>query len=205
MKKILILSLILLTLSFKAFNQINPFTKKEIIWFGVDFSAAKFIGKEGFVNPVDITENKFNSWNMIIIKEPDKYNVRKYFKKNLVNYDTVLVRQRNATVKPDQLVIEKKETYSFGKEKVAEIIKSYTPEEPSGIGLVFIVESFNKPKGKAYIYVTFFDIATKELLFTERVKGEPGGMSMRNYWAGAILSVMNRSQGKLKEWGQSYK
>ncbi|NOX86391.1 MAG: hypothetical protein GXO86_10590 [Chlorobi bacterium] len=60
-----------------------------------------------------------------------------------------------------------------------------------------IAESYSKPNVQGAYYVTFFDIATKKVLSTERMLAKPGGFGLRNYWAKTYYTV-------LKEVGKKY-
>ena len=58
------------------------------------------------------------------------------------------------------------------------------------------MESFNKPKRIGTMWVTFFDIASKTVLLTEKMSGKAGGAGFRNYWARAYYNVMDKIQKK---------
>jgi hypothetical protein len=66
---------------------------------------------------------------------------------------------------------------------------------------VFIVEGLNKPGAKGSMYVTFIDMATKKVLFSERMVGKAGGFGYKNYWAKSVFEVLEDIQkSKYKEW-----
>ncbi len=46
------------------------------------------------------------------------------------------------------------------------------------------------------MWVTFFDIASKTVLLTEKMSGKAGGAGFRNYWARAYYNVMDKIQKK---------
>ncbi len=95
-------------------------------------------------------------------------------------------------------------TYTFanGKETIDKIINEYEAgDKKEGLGLVFIVESFDKMTNLASVYVTFFDIATKKVLLTEKFVEAPVGVGVRNYWAGAIAKIFKQvGMYKMNEW-----
>ena len=75
----------------------------------------------------------------------------------------------------------------------------------SGIGVAFIIENFNKGTQEATVYVTFFDIATKKVLVCEKMTGKAMGVGMRNYWAGAIKSILKQIDAtEYKNWKSKY-
>lgn len=195
MKKQLFL-LSFLAACFLAFIEVGPQTKvvtsSEVVWAGIDFSEAKLIGSEGFSDPDDIKTRFFESWNNLIINEGDKYDIKKFYSLDKVTNDLSVVEERNEIPDADELVINS--DYSFEEGQLEEIISQYDLEEASeGTGLVYVVEAFNKTKEIATIHVVFFDIASKEILWTEKYEESPRGFGFRNYWAGAIFKVLEAS------------
>lgn len=170
-----------------------------IVWFGLDFSKAKLIGSEGFSDPVDIKDRFFDKWNRLMIDEADKYNFRETFRKESLEYDLSVVEERNKMPEADELVINK--AYALGQDEVEAMIRTYNPSEiTDGLGLVFVIESFNKTDQEAYMWVTFFDIASREVILIDRYMGEPGGFGLRNYWAGSIYEVIQQLEKNYKIW-----
>lgn len=45
---------------------------------------------------------------------------------------------------------------------------------------------------EAVVYVTVFDIKTKNVLILERMVGKPMGIGLRNFWAGAMKHVIKQ-------------
>ncbi len=64
--------------------------------------------------------------------------------------------------------------------------------EYDGYGLVFIVESYSKTAVKGNIWVTFFHVPTKKVVFTKKMAGKASGFGVRNYWTGAVFDVMKQ-------------
>ena len=191
MKTLLLLIGIYLAIPFQ--NNALPDTQdtaivNEITWYGLDFSNVRLIGAIGFNEPEKIKSYYFGTWNSLILDEYDKYNLKKFFYVGSVKNDLSVVMDRNKLPDAGKLVIEN--DYSFDVEKVMQIISEYDSGDKKGIGLVFIVESLNKYKEKASVWVTFFDIQTKKVLLAKRIEGKAGGFGFRNYWAGAYYNVM---------------
>ncbi len=180
------------------------FTSKEAIWYGLDFSKIKLIGSEGFTEVAKIEDVYFSSWNNLIINEPAKYNLQLMFHKDTVLFDLSVVEKRNKLPELDELVINN-DTYSLDKKTIADIIKKYNTNEKQGIGIVFIMESFDKPKKLSIMWVTFFDIASKKVLLTEKMSGKAGGVGFRNYWARTYYNVMVKIQKtEYLKWEKEY-
>ena len=189
---------------FFAFVNAQPFghpaikNADEIVYYGLDFSNAKMIGTEGFSNPDDIKARFFRAWNMVIVNESDKYDLKKAFKKDVIRRDFSVIDERNSLPDADELVINS--DYKISREDVEAIIKNYTGEYDSGVGLVFIIESFSKTGEIGKMWVTFFDIGSKEVLLTRRYSGEPGGFGLRNYWVRSVYNVINQVGKDYAEW-----
>jgi len=82
------------------------------------------------------------------------------------------------------------------------MVKKYSSaEKKDGVGLVFVIENFNKSAQVADVYVTFFDIASKKILLCEKMSGAARGVGMRNYWAGAIKAIIKElGAGTFSSW-----
>jgi hypothetical protein len=180
----------------------------DVVWYGLDFSNAKFVGQ--FTNVGDnvnssgfeLRDKHIPAWNMLILNEPNKYNIRKSFRKSNVFNQLETVNERNSKIDVEKMLSYN--TYKFEKDKetVNKVISEYTGgEKKEGLGLVFIVESFDKMANTATVYVTFFDIATKKVLLTEKFVETPMGVGVRNYWAGALAKIFKTvDTQKISEW-----
>jgi len=205
MKKILIFISLLIP-STQLFSQTAAdfFSATEITWYGLDYSKAKMIGSLGFTNPGEIKARYFDSWNLIVPTEPFKYNIKSAFKKKNVNYSLEMIKKRNAEkVNPQELVIDTK--YSLEEKEIQNIVNEYEPDEKSGIGVVFIVESYDKYKAKAFIYVTVFDINSKKVLIVKKMEGIGQGFGLKNYWAYSTYKVIVAAKKEYKNWEKMYR
>lgn len=164
----------------------------EITWYGLDFTEAKLIGSEGFSDPEAIQSSFFKKWNNLLIMEKEKYDIKKFFDKEKVNYDVDLAIERNNTVDPETLVIDK--SHKVDRSTVENIVQQYKSADKNGLGLLFVIESFNKTESKGYMWVTSFDIKTGQVIKSVRMEGKSGGFGLRNYWAKSIFNVMKSSK-----------
>ncbi|MFA7274053.1 MAG: hypothetical protein WC044_09295 [Crocinitomicaceae bacterium] len=80
------------------------------------------------------------------------------------------------------------EPTTFGIEKVKTEVKNYQLEETSGIGLVLIVENFDKIHENGIVYFALFDIASREVLYCNKMEGVAVGAGMTNHWASVLTS-----------------
>ena len=156
MKKILMLATVYMALIFQINAENNTsevFKVEEITWYGLDFSSVRLIGAIGFKDKEKIKDYYFDAWNSLIIDEPKKYRLDKFFRKESVEYYLDIATERNELPNINDLVIE--DEYSFDDEKVMQIISEYDTKDNEGIGLAFIIESLDKYQEKAFIWVTF--------------------------------------------------
>lgn len=209
MKKhtLLLALLVFISLAFTAPAD-QLFSTQEIVWCGLDFSEVKLIGAEGFSNPEDVKERFFDSWNQLVLDESNKYNIQKFYQKERQINDLSVVNSRNSLPAASELLIEGK--YLLNKEQLANIIKTYQLEMASeGVAVVYVVESLNKTALEAMVHVVFFDISSREILWTKRYSAPPRGFGLRNYWAYAFYQIMKTSgkqyQAALKTYQKANK
>ncbi|MEP6738671.1 MAG: hypothetical protein ABJA70_24315 [Chryseolinea sp.] len=201
----------MLTLS--ALSIVNAQSKSEVFkkeepvtWLGLDFSHNKFIGdREKFGSESDVRK-LMEAWNDLIIKEADKYNIAKAIDRSKVEYAVEVTNEHNAEQDVMSMFSDSEKDYLHLKvADVEQLISGYDFKGKTGIGLMFVVESFNKTNVEGSVFVTFINMGTREVLFTERVTAEPGGFGMRNYWAGSIREVIEKIRKKdFSNWRKKY-
>mgnify|MGYP007112378783 FL=1 len=208
-KSLLVLVSFFVTLSLSAQKTVaDVFAPGEVVWYGLDFSNARFIGifGSGSGSGEDIRDNLMPAWNSLIVLEPAKYDMGKTFvKEPVINYLDA-VGEINANIDASNLIDINPFKFESPEELIASAVSQYNyGEKDSGLGLVFIVESFDKARVEASLYVTFFDISTKEVLLTERMTGKPVGFGLRNHWGGGIYNILKQIQASaFKDWQTKY-
>ena len=70
------------------------------------------------------------------------------------------------------------------------LVKAYDVRYKEGLGLVFIMDRLVKAQQTACLYVVFFDIASRKIMYSERRCEKAGGGGFRNYWFGPIKHVV---------------
>lgn len=188
----------------------DVFTAKEIVWYGLDFTKAKFVGQfdQGFgampATGYDIKNKWVGQWNALVAKEPQNFKLKEALGKESIYYDLAPVNEANTKMNAEKCMSVNAGKIDPG--QISAMVKSYgTGDKKEGLGLVFIVENFDKGMETADVYVTFFDIATRKVLISEKMSGRPVGVGMRNYWAGAVKSIIKSiSSGEYKNWKNKY-
>lgn len=211
MKKIVLSLLVIASGTFaKAQDAKSALSATEIVWFGLDFTKAKFVGsfdQAAGVAPAtgsDMKAKWIPAWNSLIAAEPQHFDFRKSFRKDNVIYDMKSVNELNNKIDVDACMV-----YNPGKiekSEIEEMVKKYTGDvKKEGIGLSFIIENFNKTTQMADVHVTFFDIATKKVLICEKLTAKAAGIGMKNYWAGAIKVMLKQiDANEYKNWKSKY-
>ena len=187
--KLLTLSLLMfIGFSTSSFSQENKKTAeiKNVVWLGVDFTAAKFTGVTD--NSEIIVNQYIKSINTLVITEQAKFDFKKFFKLSEVTNDIDLVNEFNAKIDPSKLVVN--DSYKFEMDKVKEVIKKYNVKDKTGTGLIFVAENLNKTTKSGSYYVCFFDLKTKEIIECKEKSGPVTGVGFRNFWASSIYVIM---------------
>lgn len=175
----------------------------KLIWYGIDYTHVHLIG--GIISFTDTTKIRdfyFNTWNQLVVNEYKKFNVRKWFKKDDVNYCLDYVLSENVKPKMKSLMINQPQTIS---DETIEMIlsKVNTPDAcDSGIGAIVIMENmvklnnnyayksiYSPKKGYASMIVVVFDTEDKRIIGTQRIKGKVAGVGFRNNWANTIYKA----------------
>lgn len=185
-------ALALSTLSSFAQTIADVFNKPEtpIIWVGIDFSATKYIGDPGTVAPAEM-KGLFSKINTLTINEPDKYDITTAFKRSTTVSSKIEVTEAvNEKIEPAQIITpNQSEQNHLSESKIQSMVRRYNfPAGSSGVALAFIMENLSKPTEQETFWVTFIDMKTKSVLFTDKVTGKAAGFGFRNHWAGGVYA-----------------
>ena len=199
MKKIFYL-LIIVLVSYQAFGQSKEELRnaKSVLWLGLDFTETRFEGRFDFGAPNELSQKLIPAWNQVMLAEPEKFDIANLFHFSKVETDFGIVFNRNESVNEDEIFLNPIEIneYSLTEEKIQEIVSDYKLDY-EGYALVFIVESYSKRSVKGNIWVTFFHIPTKKVVFTKKMTGEARGFGIKNYWTGAVYDVMKQCNERI--------
>lgn len=164
----------------KNFSKDDILKTKEIVVYGLDFS-----------NTIIIHESEKH----VAIIENDCYPAfnDRFFVKEFNDLKTVI--KANLTGNADftralNLNREKKYTI-YDQTVISKIINEYKTPEKEGIGLIFIVKSFDKPNKCVELFPAFFDIATKQVIWTSEYTGTGGGHGLDTYWSEKLFDAID--------------
>ena len=180
------------------------FESSTIYWCGIDFSKAKFLGSDGFVDPDGLKNSYFKNWNTLILNEPEKYDFPDFYQKEEQRSDISVANERNTQPDVNSLVIDG--SHNLIDSDIEEVISSYDIKhnEDSKLGLVYVVEYFSKPAQQASIYVVFFNMDSKEIIWQNKYYVGPAGFGFRNYWASTFYATLKESAKDYKKLEKDY-
>jgi hypothetical protein len=179
---------------------------EKIVWLGVDFTQVKLIGPLGTVDKDELIP-LFDDMNRLIVSEREKYNLEKALRKDEVPYDLEVVTKLNSEIDPGKIISysSSDEGGRLSEEAISVLVKQYKIEKPEGIGLLFFMETIDKTREKGTMWFTFFNLADRNVLLTERMSGPGNGIGFRNHWAYTVYSVINQIRDTwYAEWRYRY-
>lgn len=109
-------------------------------------------------------------------------------KKDSVILDMISIQDRYQNIIPSKFIAHRNIELNIDSLKL--IVKNYKLPQKEGLGLVVIVEMFNKPEIYISGYITFFDIATRVVYYATKMKGLPGSKwGFNDYWFNGLTEL----------------
>ena len=156
---------------------------RSVVYYGMDFSLMRLTDSKKIDQSEDL-ERFFGGWISLFEKLDYVKHIKKYLHKKNFTYSPGAVQGRYRLVPKEWVILD---DYSFSYDTLQTVVKDYKLKEKDGLGFVINIENFNKRYEKGTMYMTFFDIATKEILWSVEVWGEPSGIGMSKYWVVSVL------------------
>lgn len=157
-----------------------------VIWYGWDFSNFKICDKN--VYNYLIKDQYIPEWITRMNKMFSENEVRRDLGKQNFSSDLKTIQDLYKT--KDFKTFLTFDKFELSIDSIKSIVKKYQLPQKSGAGFVIIIENLNKPERYVTGYLTFFDIATKEVLWTTKMKGLPGGKwGAELYYRNGILEL----------------
>lgn len=158
--------------------------RSDIIFYGFDLTYCKLTNKDKIGDGILIVPQYYDEWNDILTR--DMLPVSKI--SSWMAKPTLLIGN---SVFPNYHQMDMQNfvtsvNYCIQFNDLKKIVASYALREKQGIGMVVNVSNFNKEREYSLIYVTFFDIATREILFAVEASGKAGGAGMTKHWAEGV-------------------
>lgn len=166
----------------------------QFTWLGIDYSHVKLVGdfaeffEAGEKSTWQIRDIYFPRWNSIIMEEPAKYDIRGMLRKSDIVYDIDMISSLNASTPLEDL--ESDNPVRFSDDDIQFFVQQYNLSGKEGIGIAFIAECLNKNALEAWYHFVAIDMQSHQILFHARLRGEPKGFGLRNYWANSVYRVI---------------
>ncbi len=160
--------------------------EKAIVWYGIDFTQAKFTLVTD--DPSTIVNQYMKSINQLVQMEPAKFDLKKFFKKTETAIDLEQVNEFNSKLSPESIISS--DEHKISPDEVKAALAKYKSTGKPGLGLIFIAENLNKAKQTGSYYVVFFDQESREIIDAKRYEQKAVGIGFRNYWAGSVYNIM---------------
>lgn len=193
-KNVLLLLMAAITIAANAQEVGKVWSHPNMTWFGADFTMAKVLGLED--SPHKIRDEYFKLWNDVTIE----MDMAKMFEKKAVYKDNMAITKQNLARETETL--NKPAEADLTEDAIVARVKEMpTGTKKDGLGLVFIVQSVDKAAAQAVVYVTFFDIATRKVLWMKKMTGKTSGKDPKTLGGSAIKDIFSQIEKKeFKAW-----
>jgi hypothetical protein len=209
MKKFLILALIICTVSAIGQKSVQNIVSNnsKVVFLGVDFRKAMFMGSTGFSDVDKIQHVYMTDWNLIFIEEFEKYSLQEVLGLSQENYSvsTQKIIKLNETVKIKEQITNEMD-YELDEKSIRILAKDYSSTTKEGIGIAYVVEKFDKIREDAVIHVLLIDLSNNEIFFNKAVIVKSSGIGFKNYWSSTFYRIKtDYFSDWYKEWKKSFK
>ena len=156
------------------------FYRQDMVFYGFDMTYLKLSNIKKINDGVEIVQNYYEDFHDVLANHilPFKDIRHLMGKPSMFLGKSVFPNYRYMNYQ-DFVVAG---SYCIPFEDLKKIVRSYVLTEKAGVGMVIVLENFNKEREYSLIWVTFFDIATREILFAAEVSGKAGGSGMAKHW-----------------------
>lgn len=186
-------------------------TKKDILssdkitFLGIDLSNAVFVGGyEVWKSEAEI-ERLNPQWNQLMLSESDKYNIRRAMRNNNIDYKVGICIDHNKELDFSDKIVFSSSDEALSSDDITNTIQSYDFEDLTGLGMMFMIEYFDKNKAEGSMAVVFVNLNNKEIVYEERFKGVSAGFGLRNHWARSVLeTIIQIDKKRYKYWQKNF-
>ncbi|RAJ02615.1 hypothetical protein LX64_03635 [Chitinophaga skermanii] len=179
----------------------------KVLYLGIDFTNMRLINDSN-ADARDIRDRQFVGINEVVVNEPKKYKLEKYFHKDAVDTDLGPINKTNEKTDPDDIKSTASSDFNrLTPEDIAKSVKGIDLKNRTGLGVVLVMEAFSQTKKEISCWFTVIDMKTKKVLVAERVTGKQNKFaftSFRNNWAGAVKDALENIDAKYKDWKTQY-
>lgn len=162
--------------------------RNDIVYYGFDFTYLKLTNKGKVGDGVEIVQKYFYPMNEELTQEFLPLNsLKKWMKQpSIVQGNPVFPNYKFR----DFHGFVSAQNFCIPFNDLQGIVNAYVLREKKGVGMVINLVNFNKEREYALVYVTFFDIETREILFAVEASGQAGGSGMTKHWAVGVEAAV---------------
>jgi hypothetical protein len=206
MNRFLILLICLLSVSVAADTNKELMSSSTVVWAGLDYSLARFIGSDSPTALYNFTQKNLmfpktlEKWNKLFLDERIEAVSRSLEKTVLTNLTGI--SERNKTASTNQVILVENiagvcNELNISASEILNEVKNYKMEATNGLGLVFIIDKLvvgYYPKDPAFhnrafgsVFMVFFDIGSRDVISVE-LETHPisTGGNFNTFWFGPI-------------------
>ena len=195
MRKLLAIMFVLGFAGMVALKADETTSTNTLVWCGLDYSMAKMIGTTDFNEPGQIFPGALVEWNGLFMTEMLP-KLEKMAPDLQTDLDGVRAKNEKATakqiVREDGTMSEMVDATTITDKDIAHEVNSLPMKKEQGLGLVFIMDRLVKVQERGCLYVVFFDIRTRKVVYSERFVGKAGGFGFRNYWFRPVKDAVDK-------------
>ena len=161
-----------------------------LYYYGVDFSHVRVSDASKISKRLEYRNHYPGAWIGFLDKEIIMNNwVQRALRKESLYYRQNEIISVSLNMVNDFIIAE---SWSFPLDTVKSSIKQYNLNEKEGTGLVLFPENFNKEKEQAMMWVIFFDIKSRSVLWATEVTGNCEHMGYTAHWASGIVDGLKK-------------
>jgi hypothetical protein len=201
-----LLSLAALGAQAQTFGEFLSKPELPLTFMGVDFSTTRYYGDPMTVDPGEM-KALFTKIDELLVKEASKYDLQKALRRTgPVNYAINIAESVNAKIDTTAIIVPAQtgQRPGFTPAAVEELVKRYDYAGQTGVGLVFVVETINKRNESEVFWATFVDLATKRMLFTQKISATGAGFGFRNHWAAPLNAGIKEMKNHYGDWKKKF-
>jgi hypothetical protein len=175
------------------FNMEQYLTCDSVTWYGWDFSHLRICDRNAFGYMVK--DNYIPIWLDKLTNAVSPNRVCRNLKKGILFSDPYSIQPLYKNTANDNFITS--DLFVLSIDSLKSIVKGYKLNMKRGLGFVIIVETMNKPERFVSGYLTFFDLTTREILWTTKMKGLPGGKwGVELFYRNGLLELYDYFIGK---------
>ncbi len=185
-----LLSALSLCLTAAAATPSDVLAAPEIVWAGVDYTQARFIGNEDFRDEAAVVGEYPDKWNDLVLAELMD-SMHKAFGKTVIT-DSSHMAEHNDACSTDQVLRQEGglDDTLIDDSALARLVGSYQLDHDQGVGFAIVVDRFVKSDQQGCSWPVFFDVQSREILYTKRVCEDAAGFGFRNYWFRPVKTII---------------